>query len=276
MANSATKIACRCSPHVRHWSTMTLTSTEIEAFVRDGFVAVRGAVDGATMAECRTQLWDLLSEDPSDPATWTEPVRRMDSPITPAFTRAAQAAALTEAYDQLVGPGRWQRRVELGNVAIRFPVDAESNDTGWHIDASYLPPGASRYFVNVSSRDRGLLMLFLLSDVSADDAPTRLKVGSHQDVPHFLAPHGDDGVDTFDLCVEMDAAGALDSPARAEALATGVAGDVFLCHPFLVHAAQSHRGKQPRLLSQPGLMLTDQFDLGDPRSPVERAIVASL
>ncbi|GGF24105.1 phytanoyl-CoA dioxygenase family protein [Williamsia phyllosphaerae] len=255
---------------------MTLTSTEIETFVRDGFVAVRGAVDRPTIDECRRQLWDLVSEDPTDPNTWTEPVRRMDSPITPAFTRAAQAAALTEAYDQLVGPGRWQRRVELGNVAIRFPADTESNDTGWHIDASYLPPDASRHFVNVSSRDRGLLMLFLISDVCADDAPTRLKVGSHQDVPRFLAPYGDGGVDMFELCGVMDAAGALDSPDRGEAVATGAAGDVFLCHPFLVHAAQSHHGTQPRFLSQPGLMLTDQFDLGNPWSPVERAIVASL
>ncbi|GAA1460971.1 phytanoyl-CoA dioxygenase family protein [Williamsia maris] len=255
---------------------MTLTATEIETFVRDGYVAVRGAVDRASIEECRRQLWDLMPEDPSDPSTWTEPVRRIDSPVTAPFMRAAQSSALTEAYDQLVGPSRWRQRVELGNVAIRFPTGGESNDTGWHIDASYLPPGASRYFVNVSSRDRGLLMLFLLSDVSADDAPTRLKVGSHQDVPRFLAPRGDDGVDMFELCGVMDADGALDSPDRAEALATGIAGDVFLCHPFLVHAAQSHRGRQPRFLSQPGLMLTDQFDLGNPRSPVERAIVASL
>ena len=37
-------------------------------------------------------------------------------------------------------------------------------------------------------------------------------------------------------------------------LATGTAGDVYLCHPFLVHAAQRHRGSSPRVLSQPGVL----------------------
>ncbi len=35
------------------------------------------------------------------------------------------------------------------------------------------------------------------------------------------------------------------------ALATGEAGTVYLCHPFLVHAAQIHRGKRPRFMAQP-------------------------
>jgi hypothetical protein len=39
-----------------------------------------------------------------------------------------------------------------------------------------------------------------------------------------------------------------------EATATGVAGTVFLCHPFLVHAAQRHRGATPRFLAQPPLV----------------------
>jgi hypothetical protein len=37
------------------------------------------------------------------------------------------------------------------------------------------------------------------------------------------------------------------------ALATGRAGDVYLCHPFLVHAAQRHRARRhgPRFVAQP-------------------------
>jgi hypothetical protein len=41
--------------------------------------------------------------------------------------------------------------------------------------------------MNVRSRERGLLVLFLLSDVDADDAPTELKVGSHRDIPRLRA-----------------------------------------------------------------------------------------
>jgi hypothetical protein len=59
-------------------------------------------------------------------------------------------------------------------------------------------------------------------------------------------------------------------------LATGQAGDVFLCHPFLVHAASwPHRGPRPKIMAQPAVTLHDQFPLTTPLSPVERAIVAA-
>ncbi|MFL5288532.1 MAG: hypothetical protein ACJ8AW_48160, partial [Rhodopila sp.] len=38
-----------------------------------------------------------------------------------------------------------------------------------------------------------------------------------------------------------------------EALATGETGTVYLCHPFLVHAVQPHRGTRPRFMAQPPL-----------------------
>lgn len=125
---------------------MTLTDTDVDTFVRDGVVVLRGAVDREVIDDCRSEIWAALPESPDDPATWTEPVRRLDSPWTP-------------------------------------------------------------------------------SD---------------------------------------------------EVLATGAAGDVFLCHPFLVHAAQVNHIGRPRFLSQPGIMLREQFDLTHPTSPVEQAIVDAL
>lgn len=60
-------------------------------------------------------------------------------------------------------------------------------------------------------------------------------------------------------------------------LATGKAGDVFLCHPFLVHAATwPHTGRLPRIMAQPGVALHDQFPLTDPLSPVEQAITTAI
>jgi hypothetical protein len=43
---------------------------------------------------------------------------------------------------------------------------------------------------------RGLLALFLITDVGRDDAPTRLLCGSHLEVPRFLAPFGEAGTDS--------------------------------------------------------------------------------
>lgn len=118
-----------------------------------------------------------------------------------------------------------------------------------------------------------MLLLFLFSDVGPtvgpDDAPTRIRVGSHRDVPALLAGAGAEGREWFSLCGDAVPASA----GRPEVVATGKAGDVFLCHPFLVHAAQRHRGRVPRFLAQPPL---EPIGLLDPFSaaptPVERAI----
>ncbi len=65
-----------------------------------------------------------------------------------------------------------------------------------------------------------------------------------------------------------------------QVLATGAAGTVYLCHPFLVHAAQVNRGNQPRFMAQPPLLLTEPLELNRPDamsySPVEVAIRRGL
>jgi hypothetical protein len=64
-----------------------------------------------------------------------------------------------------------------------------------------------------------------------------------------------------------------------EVLATGDAGTVYLCHPFLVHAAQKHRGTKPRFMAQPPLDPGEPFQLhreDGGYSPVEIAIRQAL
>ncbi len=122
-------------------------------------------------------------------------------------------------------------------------------------------------------------MLFLFSDVGPDDAPTKIKIGSHLDVPPFLEAAGDLGASFYSVCGAMDAAGKLDSPDRALALAAGQPGDVYLCHPFLIHSAQPHRGREPRFMAQPPLMPVAPLDLRRPDgaySPVEQAVLRGL
>ena len=92
-------------------------------------------------------------------------------------------------------------------------------------------------------------LLFLFTEIDEDDAPTRIRVGSHWDVPAVLLPYGDRGAPGHMLGPQVDAASAH----RRVALATGSPGDVYVCHPFLVHAAQANHGRRPRFLGQPGL-----------------------
>ena len=157
----------------------------------------------------------------------------------------------------------WRRRHGPGAV----PEPGRSRDAGWHIEASFDKDG--EWWVNHRSRKRGLLALYLFSDVDADSAPTRVRPGSHRDAARVLMPAGDEGMPAM----QAGQLAAQASATRPTVLATGRAGDVFLCHPFLVHAATwPHTGRHPRIIAQPGVALHDQFPLAHPLSPAELAM----
>jgi hypothetical protein len=113
-------------------------------------------------------------------------------------------------------------------------------------------------------------MLFLFSDCGADEAPTRVRVGSHLPMARQLSRHGEAGISLTDLAAE----GFENSASCDIALAKGEAGTVWLLHPFTVHAAQAHRGTEPRFLAQPGLAPKEMA--GHDLSPVKRAIQLGL
>jgi hypothetical protein len=252
-----------------------LTETRIDAFITDGFVKVEQAFSRETAAAGREILWRATGCDPDDASTWTQPVVRLGDMAQEPFRTAANAPALREAFDQLAGAGRWEPRDSLGSWPIRFPSAVAPGDDGWHVDASF-GKGTDylNWRVNLWSQGRALLMLFLFSDVDADDAPTRIRVGSHLRLPSALAPAGEAGRTLLEL-LDTYAATA-DLP---EALATGRAGDVYLCHPFLVHAAQPNRTGRPKFMAQPPLTLREPCVLDRPDgaySPLERAIRLGL
>ncbi len=257
----------------------TLTAEQVEEFIANGFVRVPAAFPRAVADAGRVILWRMTGLDPGDPATWTRPVIRIGGTAEKPFRQAANTPRLHAAFDQLVGAGRWVPRGGLGTFPIRFPHPDDPGDAGWHVEGSYRTDGETWPWLNLRSRGRALLMLFLFSDVGPDDAPTRIKVGSHLDVPPFLVAAGEEGRSMLALCQEMDAAGRLDAFDRRTALATGQAGDVYLCHPFLIHGAQPHRGMVPRFIAQPPLDPAGPLELDradGAYSPVEIAVRRAL
>jgi hypothetical protein len=258
-----------------------LSDADRDQFVRDGFVKLESAFPSETAAAARAILCRAAGVDPDDRTTWNRPVIRLGDFAQEPFRQAVNTAMLHSAFDELAGVGRWVPRESLGGFPIRFPHPEDPGDTGWHVDASFPPdePVASgSYFdwrVNLRSKGRALLMLFLFSDVGKEDAPTRIRLGSHLRVPPLLAPAGEDGLSM----IEISLAAARATEGLPEATATGTAGTVFLCHPFLVHAAQAHHGTKPRFLAQPPLYPKVPFELtrsdGD-YSLVEMAIRLGL
>jgi hypothetical protein len=249
---------------------------DIEGFVRDGYLAIRGVVAADVAAACADEIWAALATkgvSRTDRRTWTRPCVRIDCPEGPPFAVAGTSPALTSVYDELIGPGRWTRRAGVGGtVPVRFPSEEDPGDAGHHIEGSWW--GDEDWWVNVCSRGRGLLALFLFSDVGPDDAPTRLVLGSHLWVPRVLAPAGEAGMAFRHVAARLPPSVL----SRRTAEATGRGGDVFLCHPFIVHTATwPHRGTAPRLVAQPGIEVAGGFRIdGSDPSPVARTIVAGL
>jgi hypothetical protein len=255
-----------------------LGAADIAAFIENGFVKIEAAFPRELASQALEILWRDTGCDPNDPATWTKPLVRLGYYAQPPFREAANTTTLHRAFDQLVGAGRWLPRGNLGTFLVRFPSREDPGDAGWHIDPSFglENPDFLAWRINAWSKGRALLMLFLFSDVGPDDAPTRIRVGSHIDIARRLGPAGDAGRSLGEL-----AANGFNETAHCEEMtATGDAGTVYLCHPFLVHSAQVHRGQRPRFIAQPPLLPASERlevfrDDGD-YSPVELAIRRAL
>lgn len=211
-----------------------LSHAQVEQFIRDGFVKVERVFSQELAEAARTILWRDLPCKSDDPASWTRPVVRLGHYDDEPFERAVNRPVLYAAFDQLIGKDRWLPRRSLGTFPVRFLHPDDPGDAGWHVDVSFPGPTSSwderkdfsNWRANVSSHGRALLMLFLFSDIGESEAPTRIKIGSHLDVARRLQPAGDAGLSHGELdkfCATLQ---------RPQALATGLMGDVYLCHPF--------------------------------------------
>ena len=100
-------------------------------------------------------------------------------------------------------------------------------------------------------------------------------MGSHLDVPRVPAPYGQRGVFSGDVAGPLPAS----TFQRPRARATGRAGDVYICHPFLVHRATwPHLGAGPRMVAQPEIAHREPLALreGTEVCAVEQAILSGL
>ncbi|MDV3127618.1 phytanoyl-CoA dioxygenase family protein [Mycobacterium sp. 21AC1] len=221
---------------------------DVDAFVRDGFVKVEQPDCREIADAARALLWQQIGLSPDDVASWIQPVVWVsDLTGEGPFGQLANNTRLASALDQLCGVDGWLPRHALGNIPVRFPVRPAAADRGWHIDLN-TPLSGDRWAI--SGRPHTMLVLTLLSEVGSHDAATRIRVGSHRDVADVL---GADAVEFADAGPLVDHASA----GRPVAAATGLPGDLYLVHPFTVHAADEHRGATPRFMSQAPIVLAE-------------------
>lgn len=220
---------------------------DVDAFMACGYVKIEQPQLRSAADDARQRLWTQLQLSPDRPEGWSEPVRwAADLTGDGPFGALVRSRALADALDRICGAGGWVPRGALGNIPVRFPVSPPAEDRGWHIDLN-TPRTDGTWWV--SGAPRAVLLLTLLSEVGPDDAPTRIRVGSHRDVAQVLDTALLDGMEAGPI---VDAA----SRDRPVVQATGAPGDMYLVHPFTVHAADEHRGRTPRFMAQCPVMLT--------------------
>lgn len=219
----------------------------LDAFTADGYLKIEQAAPRDAANAARGMSWSQLGLSPDAPDQWSAPVL-WASDMTGAgpFGELVRSPRLAEVLDHVCGVGGWRPRGALGNIPVRFPIPPTQDDRGWHIDANTPRPDGSW---TVTGRPHTVLLLTLLSEVGDADAPTRIRAGSHRDVGAVL---GEDPMGLVEMGRLVDAA----SVGRPVVRATGEPGDMYVLHPFTVHAADGHRGRTPRFMAQTPIMLT--------------------
>jgi hypothetical protein len=261
---------------------MALTAEQVEQFLTKGYVVIRGCFTREQAAAYTDRIWDRLGYHPDDQATWLEPSIHM--PDRQKIDVRTFAPKAWEAACELVGgadristehPFTWNDGfiVNLREGADRPWADASPTSPGWHKDGDFF-----RHFLD--SPEQGLLTLVLWSDVRHQGGATFVATDSLRPVARFLADHPE-GVYPFrpdpDPGVPVMSYDELVRGCAEFVEATGEVGDVYLLHPFVLHAKAQNVLRLPRFITNPPLTLAEpmRFDRPDP-SLVERAVLRAL
>ena len=248
------------------------SAQEIEQFIEDGYVVLKGAFPAEAAARVREELWPQTGCDPDGPSTWTKPVVHLKTILEGPVVEPVFTQRLFDAFDDLMGEGRWDYRAALGWWPVSFPGHEGKHWTepehGWHVDGI-------QFHHRLNSPDQGLLSIFLFSDIDPGGGGTALSLGSHKITARILRDAEPDGLDAHELLKRVN-----QYPRERVIEATGKAGDVFLMHPFMSHARSANTGERVRFICNPCFSLKEPMDLqrneGEEYSPVESAIVRAL
>lgn len=250
-----------------------LNAEDIRHFIQKGYVVIKEGFPKETAAEWAALCCHRLGIDPHDRATWH--TDRVHMPGTKSvkvdeFAPKVWAAAcqLCGGEDRVVSPWHWSDHfiVNLGERSDDPWMPAGPDCPGWHKDGDFF-----RHYLD--SPEQGLLTLVLWTDVIHQGGPTYLAADSVSVIAKFMADHPE-GVlpGGFDFRARV-------RECREFAEATGEAGDVYLIHPYALHAVSQNVARALRIITNPPITLREpmQFNRADGAySPVEQAVLAGL
>lgn len=274
-----------------------LNQDQVDQFIERGYVRVEEAFSPRQALAAQDFLWErLATEGPlkDDPTTWTRPLVHLKETYTEPVFAACSTERLRDAVEDLVGKGRWRGREETGNWGwwpVNFSLGSDRPwdvpTGGWHWDGQHF-----RHFVD--SPDQGLLLLCMFSETGSHGGATLIAEGSHRIVARHLntRPEGWDQPEALRSCPSThpwlaelmgQSYGEETIPTastegrvhrfmekttideRGERLRVAEAvsspGDVYLCHPFLYHAASQNHSGVPRFMCNRTTPLRERMQL---------------
>ncbi|GAB4453766.1 MAG: hypothetical protein OHK0029_07190 [Armatimonadaceae bacterium] len=251
-----------------------LTEEQVESFLTRGFVHVQGAIAPSLVQEWTAQAFTRLGYAPDDPATWVESRIHMPTHQT-REVKEFSPAAWGAICDLCGGENRVRQPCKWGDgfiINLGAPDHAETWEPptpqvgGWHKDGDFF-----RHFLD--SPEQGLLTIILWSDVLPQGGATFVACDSVPVVARYLLEHPEGS-----LPGEFNFRGMVEECSDFIE-ATGKAGDVYLLHPYILHASSKNALRLPRLITNPAVALNEPMNFDRPDgdySLVEQAILNGL
>jgi Phytanoyl-CoA dioxygenase (PhyH) len=233
------------------------SNAEIEQFITDGFVMLRGGFSREFIWK-HIGLWE-------DCRTFEQPMVHVQKHFTEEPFNRVMNSRLKTALDELMGTDRFIMNQAFGWWPVLLPGFPGRDN--WHVDGE-------NFRHRLTSPEQGLVAVFLFSDIGPGDGGTPLVRGSHRMVARLLEQAEPAGLDCDELNKMLP---PVDTGKIVEV--TGEAGDVAMLHPFLIHGFSPNHGNRIRFACNPQYQLKEPMKL-DRRdglySPVERAICRAL
>jgi hypothetical protein len=233
---------------------------DAETFFTDGYVALRGAVSRDVADEVRAAAERMRPAPLQEP--WWLGLASSEHDV-PAL-KLALTPAVRDAFDGFAGHNRW-RVPEHWGFPTRLPG---ALDPIWHIDGDW-------FTHHLTSPEQVLTPIFLWQDVGSNDSPTLLSPGSHLTVARLIKKFEPAGIPGSQILSVISQNISVSEVVEA----TGAAGDVFICHPFLAHTINPASPDRPRVISNIAVQATGALNLDEREgalSPVEAVIASAL
>jgi hypothetical protein len=255
-----------------------LSAADYDHFLRFGFIHLTDCFDvspGSTPHRWVEESWARNGISPEDRSSW--PKDKIHMPSTERMTVREFSPKAFAAICELCGGESQVDTTEtwhngfIANYGLGRDlawVAPGPEAPGWHVDGDW-------FLHFLDSREQGLLMVVLFSDIHPRGGGTFIACDSVPHVARFLAAHPE-GVEPEGFPIPE-----IVSQCRDFRETTGKAGDVFLLHPFIVHTSSYNHRPEARFMINPSGVLNEpmRFDRrsdGSDYAPVERAVLTAL